>query len=98
MKIQYKFQFLILFILLSCNIDDALDGSSATLYVEEVLDIMESNSVNRNNIDWADFRAKVLEKTETAQTIPQTYVGLREALILLDDNHLNLGNYKLHLE
>lgn len=87
MKIQFIFQFLVLFILSSCNIDDSLNGSSAKLYVTEVLDIMESRSVNRNNIDWADFRAKVLEKTETAQTIPQTYVGLREALILLDDNH-----------
>jgi carboxyl-terminal processing protease len=58
---------------------------------------MESNSVNRNKIDWADFRAKVLEKTEAAQTIPQAYIGLKEALILLDDNHSYFkkpdGNY-----
>ena len=72
----------------SCNSDDSpIMSELATDYLNEVLDIMEANSINKYTIDWSDFRAKVFEKAANAQSIPETYDGIREALIMLEDNH-----------
>jgi len=87
MKNQFLFHFLIMLSMLSCKTEDAFDNLSPQLFVNEVLDIMEANSVNRKIIDWTDFRNKVLKKIESAQTIQQTYSIIKEALVLLDDNH-----------
>ncbi|MEO0873293.1 MAG: S41 family peptidase [Bacteroidota bacterium] len=59
----------------------------ATNYLNEVLDIMEENSINRYNIDWSDFRATVFAVTDGAITIEDTYPGIEKALELLADNH-----------
>ncbi|MEL6969429.1 MAG: S41 family peptidase [Bacteroidota bacterium] len=56
-------------------------------YLNEVLDIMEENSINRYNIDWSDFRSTVFSVTDGAVTIEDTYPGIEKALELLADNH-----------
>lgn len=72
----------------SCSSDETpMISESAIDYLNEVLDIMEANSINKYTIDWTDFRAKVFEKAANAQSIPETYDGIREALIMLEDNH-----------
>ena len=78
--------------LVSCNSDDlsAPDfnlSMEAELFLNEVLDIMQENSINRHQIDWPDFRNNVFSKVDGAQTFQDTYPGIREALILLNDNH-----------
>ena len=80
--------------LMSCSEDEiTLSDRVITIsenakdFLNEVLDIMEANSINRYKINWTDFREKVFEKVGAAQSIEQTYVGIKEALILLNDNH-----------
>ena len=75
--------------LLSCNETGEAPRMAAVAenYLNEVLDIMEANSIHRNTIDWTDFRNRVFQKVGTAQTIDETYGGIHEALTLLGDNH-----------
>ena len=56
-------------------------------FLNEVLDIMENNSINRYNIDWSDFRTSVFAETDGAITIEDAYPGIEKALELLADNH-----------
>ncbi|WP_181369445.1 S41 family peptidase [Flavobacterium album] len=56
-------------------------------YIEEVLDILQKNSVNKKNIDWTILRKKVKEKAGDAQTIADTYPSIHYALTLLGDGH-----------
>lgn len=56
-------------------------------FLNQMVDIMEENSINKNTIDWPDFRNQVLEKGFSAQNIAQTDDALRQALVLLGDNH-----------
>lgn len=79
---------LLVFLLISCGDDDPnMISAEAESFLNEVLDVMEANSINRNKIDWTDFRAKVFEQVIGAETIEDTYPGIREALVLLADNH-----------
>lgn len=77
---------------MSCSNDDTNDdintiSDQVERYLNEVLDIMEANSINKHNIDWLDFRTKVFEKVPGAQNIQDTDPAIREALVLLGDNH-----------
>ena len=89
MKKYLLFTFLPILFLFSCNQEEAEPtiSAEAEAYLDEILDIMQRNSINRKNIDWADFSNKVFEKAGAAQSIDDTYIGIREALTLLDDNH-----------
>ena len=62
-------------------------SDEARNYLNEVLDIMEKNSINRYEINWADFRKKVFKTVPEAQTIDDTYPGIKKALTLLGDHH-----------
>lgn len=66
----------------SHNTDD-----SPMSYLNEVLDILESNSVNRKTIDWNNFREDVLHKANNITSIDSTYPIIRYALNKLGDNH-----------
>lgn len=91
MRIRFISYLLLIFSLISCINDDLNKNSDkAERFLNEVLDVMEANSINRYKIDWSDFRTKVFErvgKVGGAQTIRDTYPGIREALVLLGDNH-----------
>ncbi|MEM9675976.1 MAG: S41 family peptidase [Bacteroidota bacterium] len=74
--------------LFSCNEDEEPRiAAEAEEFLNEVLNIMEANSINRNTIDWTEFRSKVFERVGAAQTIDEVYPGIGEALTLLGDNH-----------
>ena len=106
MKI-HSLKFICLFFLFSCSDNDTNGNpqqeeqisSTATNFLNEVLDIMETNSLNRNTIDWTDFRAEVFEVADNAQTIDEVYTSgaLLRALELLGDNHsfIRRGNGEL---
>lgn len=56
-------------------------------YLNEIIAVMESNSINKYDINWGQFRTEVFETAETAQTIEETIPAIRRALELLGDNH-----------
>ncbi|MEL1242653.1 S41 family peptidase [Flavobacterium sp. DGU11] len=58
-----------------------------TAYIEEVVAILEKNSVNRKKIDWTELRQKVRQKAGDAKTIADTYPSIHYALKLLGDSH-----------
>lgn len=78
----------ILFVLpLSCSEDEVTISKEADDFLDEVLTIMENNSINRNEINWGDFRNQVFERAIDAQSIEETYGAIQLALTLLGDNH-----------
>ena len=62
-------------------------SQSPQTYLEALIGVMESSSVHRLTINWADFRARVMAEAENAQTIPDTFPAIRTALTLLNDGH-----------
>src|SRR6266508_3670577 len=67
----------------------SIPGVSAVAenYLNEVVNLMQSNSINRSRIDWTDFRAQVNQRAQGAQTIADTYPAISVALGLLGDHH-----------
>ena len=64
-------------------------GMSAAAYqhLENIIDIMQPNSVKRRVIDWTTFRDSVQKQASGAQTVAETYPAIRTALALLGDGH-----------
>lgn len=56
-------------------------------YLNEVVAIMQDNSINRSTINWSEFRTAVFAKLTDTDDITDTYPAIREALFLLGDNH-----------
>ena len=72
----------------SCADDEDIQTNQEVVdYLNEVVDFMEQYSIERNEIDWVDFRNQVLEEGATAQSIEDTDEALLLALSLLDDNN-----------
>jgi len=77
-----------LLLVAACNRDsNEPENINVENFLNEVVDIMERHSINRNNIDWADFRSQILNSGMTAQSVNQTDEALQLALELLGDNH-----------
>ncbi|UOY07309.1 S41 family peptidase [Muricauda sp. SCSIO 64092] len=82
---------LIVFVSCSSNEDDDPQANEEVVnFLNEVVNIMGMYSINRDTIDWSNFRNQVLEKGSTAQRIDQTDDALRLALVLLGDNHSSI--------
>lgn len=65
----------------------SIGNTVAGAFLNEVLGVMQDNSINRSTINWGNFRASVFTKlTETAE-IKDAFPAIREALFLLKDNH-----------
>jgi hypothetical protein len=86
---------LLLLLSLSCG-DDSGTGppqepdsisTAARTYLNQALNIMETNSINRYKIDWPSLRAETFEMAGLAQTTGDTYDAIRYALVALGDNH-----------
>ncbi len=76
-----------LFVLISCDSDDTPPiDTQVPDYLNTVVSIMQANSINRNTIDWDDFRNQVLNKASDVQDITQTDEALRLALQLLGED------------
>ena len=56
-------------------------------YLNDLVDIMQANSVNRLTIDWTSFRAQVLSAAGSAQAIADASPAIGVALGLLNDHH-----------
>lgn len=60
---------------------------AASAYLNEVLDLMQQRSINRDTIDWPRFRAHTFVIAEGAQTTTDTYSAIRFMINRLGDNH-----------
>jgi carboxyl-terminal processing protease len=59
----------------------------ASNYLEQVIGIMQANSIKRLTIDWTSFRNTVVSEAGAAQTVLDLYPAIRTALRLLGDGH-----------
>jgi len=59
----------------------------AAKYLNDALDIMQNNSINKHKIDWPALRADILNAAADAQTPAGTYPFINMALSRLNDNH-----------
>jgi len=84
---KYLLIFLLLPVFLSCEEEVPVISEEAENFLNEVLDIMEQNSIKRKEIDWPAFRAEVSELVGAAQATSDTYGGIARALSLIDDKH-----------
>ena len=84
-----------LVVLASACLDDvdpaAIDNSDiapvVSAHLNQMVDVMQNNSINRLSINWTSFRSIVLARAAGAQNIPAAYSAIREALAMLGDNH-----------
>lgn len=98
---NYFLTLITLAFLISCSDNDTNENPpeeleisiTATNFLNEVISIMEANSLNRNTIDWTDFRNDVFEVAGTAQSTDDLYDSgaMFKALGLLGDNHSFIG-------
>ena len=85
-----EFIFLIM-VLLGCNnpkkgIDHNI-SKNARSYLNEILLILENNSVNKDKIDWNNFKNEVFKLAKNSKKIEDTYPAIDSAISLLEDNH-----------
>ncbi len=59
----------------------------ASDYLNELVNTMQVNSINRGRINLVDFRAQVFQRAAGAQTIRDLYPAISLALGLLEDHH-----------
>lgn len=56
-------------------------------YISEVINLLEENSVNKNEIDWIKFENDVFKRTQNIRKIEDTYPAISYAIKKLNDNH-----------
>lgn len=61
--------------------------TQAKKYLNELLDLLEANSVKRKEIDWKMFRQDVLRHGKDCRTIPECYPTAQYAVAKLEDHH-----------
>ena len=66
---------------------NAEDSQLARNHLDRILELMETNSVNRNSIDWPTFRTTVFAKAPDPGRLDETFDAIFTALGLLGDNH-----------
>jgi carboxyl-terminal processing protease len=62
-------------------------AKGASEYLEGVLDLMQTNSINRRKIGWDQFRLSVRQKAGKAATSAETHEAIRFAVSQLNDSH-----------
>jgi carboxyl-terminal processing protease len=88
MRTRLLFYSFLIFSFVGCNEDNPPALSLfAQSFLDEMLNVMEKNSINKKTIDWEEFRTKVYAKAAGAETLTQLYPAITEALTLLGDNH-----------
>jgi len=73
------------FVLISCNPQKKYIKQGK--YINEALDIIENHSMKKEQIDWGDYRSKVLKYGENDKTIDDAHNTIKYALLLLRDGH-----------
>lgn len=71
---------------MSCKTQNSVPNEVSN-YLTETLDLLQENSVNKNKIDWKEFKIDIFKKAENAKTIEDTYSVISYAISKLNDNH-----------
>ena len=58
-----------------------------TAYLNNIIELMRTNSINRLTIDWQAFRSDVFREAGAAQTIADLNPAIRLAITMLRDGH-----------
>ena len=62
-------------------------SATATTYLNSIIDLARTNSINRLTIDWTAYRNAVFAEAGSAQTIAELTPAIRVAITLLRDGH-----------
>lgn len=90
---RFIYSTLLIFIV-SCSEDSGLVtpedlniAEEVETFLNEMMDLMEENSINKENIDWMEFRSSVFQEAADSQTLLDSYSAIELALQLLEDKH-----------
>ncbi len=83
---KYVFYFLIVCLFTTCRDSQNLSVVSKS-YIDEVITLLQNNSINKNKINWEDFRNDVYRHAKGSKTIENTYPSITYAISKLEDNH-----------
>jgi C-terminal processing protease CtpA/Prc len=78
---------ILFFIVTFCNAERRPPSPAVQKYLEEVVRIMQANSINRAAINWVDFKKNLLAQASGAKTIQQAYPAVVSAIVALGDKH-----------
>ena len=78
---------MLFFLVTSCNAERRPPSPAVQQYLEEVVGIMQANSINRAAINWVDFKRNLLAQARGAKTIQQAYPAVLFAVVALGDKH-----------
>ena len=84
--LKYVFYILIVILFTACGDSQNLSPVSKS-YIDEVITLLQHNSINRNKINWEDFRNDVYRHAKGSKTIADTYSSITYAITKLADNH-----------
>jgi carboxyl-terminal processing protease len=60
---------------------------AARTYLEQALDLMQQNALNKSSIDWVHVREETLDRANHAKTTADTYPAIAFALTELKEHH-----------
>jgi hypothetical protein len=83
---KYVFYLLIVSLFTTCGVSQNLSTVSKT-YIDEVITLLKNNSINKNKINWEEFRNDVYRQAKGSKTIENTYPSITYAITKLEDNH-----------
>ena len=95
-KRLYPILLILPFLLLACSQDHPLEdinilnnNNEVANLLNNTVNIMQENSMNRNSIDWVDFRQQIFDTADGAESVNANSVNsaFTLALQLLGDNH-----------
>jgi hypothetical protein len=73
--------YILIVIFTSCSNGDSRHISPiAKNYIDEVITLLQNNSINKNKINWEDFRNDVYRHAKGSKTIDQTYPSITYAI------------------
>lgn len=88
MKQKILFLTTVLLMVMSCKNQQLHNVSpKSESYIEEVIQLLKTHSVNKNKIDWDRFRNEVYLYANNSHTVADTYPAITHAITLLEDNH-----------
>ncbi len=84
--VKYVFYILIVSLFTTCADSQNLSPVSKS-YIDEVITLLQNHSINKNKINWEDFRNDVYRHAKGAKTIENTYPSINYAISKLEDHH-----------
>ncbi len=78
---------ILFFVFATCSAERKPLSPAVQKYLEEVVDILQANFVNRAAINWVVFKQNLLAKAGGANTIEQAYPAVESAIVALGDKH-----------